>query len=158
MLSAQMGRASNTCSIKGIRGDLTTSLSASWPHIDQPVWDHSQTVWQLHLGPAHARTPSFTHAHKHTIYYRVAWIYSRKVLTCLSVWFKSAKQDSAKGGRKSFWGIESVSFIANCQALKTNGCLSFSFLVKPAEIKLLGSSLSPNLEYKLSGHLWDYDW
>lgn len=44
MLSVQMGQASDTCSIKGIRGDLTTLLSASWPHIDQPVWDHSQPV------------------------------------------------------------------------------------------------------------------
>lgn len=80
MLSVQMGRAGDTCSIKGIRGDLTTSLSASWPHIDQPVWDHSQPVWQLNLGPAHAQTLSFTHAHTLThwyfIYYRVMWIYS----------------------------------------------------------------------------------
>ncbi len=66
MLSVQMGRASDTCSIKGIRGDLTTSLSASWPHIDQPVWVHSQSVWQLNLGPAHSQVLSFTHTHTHT--------------------------------------------------------------------------------------------
>lgn len=56
-----MGRASDTCSIKGIRGDLTTSLSASWPHIDQSVWDHSQSVWQLNLEPLHI------HAHIYTL-------------------------------------------------------------------------------------------
>lgn len=63
VLSVQMGRANNTCSIKGIRGHLTTLLSSSWPHIDQLVWDHSQTGWQLNRGPAHAQTPSFTHTH-----------------------------------------------------------------------------------------------
>lgn len=54
MRSVQMGRASDTCSIKGIRGDLTTLLSASWPHIDQHAGDHSQPVWHFNLDPAHA--------------------------------------------------------------------------------------------------------
>lgn len=66
MLSVQMGQASDTCSIKGIRGDLTTSLSASWSHIDQPVCDHSQPAWQLNLGPAHSQTLSFIHTSTRT--------------------------------------------------------------------------------------------
>lgn len=62
-----MGWASDTCSIKGIRGDLTTSLSASWPHIDQPVWDHSQPVWQLNRGPTHAHVQTLSFSHTHSL-------------------------------------------------------------------------------------------
>lgn len=143
MLSVQMGRASDTCSIKGIRGDLTTSLSASWPHIDQPVWDHSQSVWQLNLEPC-----TFTHTYIHSLRRAqtrishtqsdedILWILHRYTHVYLSVSVNYRRQ--SKRRRKRFLEIGSVSFIANCQAMKTNGCLSFSFLVKPADIRLLG--------------------
>lgn len=88
MLSVQMGRASDTCSIKGIRGDLTTSLSASWPHIDQPACDHSQPAWQLNLDPAQSQTLSSMHicTHNHTT--RLTRLY------CLFVGLKSTEGDT----------------------------------------------------------------
>lgn len=142
MHSVQMGRASDTCSIKGIRGDPTTLLSASWPTlISLSATTHSQCD-SLICGPATCTSTfcSFSLSWQiHILNLFTGLCTGVSMFICLSpVCKKKTKQKSTK--RRGGGGVVGANWTGfhSFQSVSSHKNKRLSFYQFSGEIKLLG--------------------